>query len=107
MVARRSRAAAGVVIAAGPRFLDRWAGLGAIRAIDAAIARQRLQKRAAALAVIKPLAGIGRHDFSLGMAAFGAGDVRCWRHCEFRRLYWRIHGVHSVAVYIPLRGYKL
>ena len=55
-------------------FLNRRAGVGAVRAIHAAVARQRAQHRLAVRAVVKPLAGIGGHGLAFGKAALGAGE---------------------------------
>jgi hypothetical protein len=55
-------------------LLNRRAGIGAIRAVHAAVARQRAQHGMAVRAVVKPLAGIGGHGFAFGKAALGAGE---------------------------------
>ena len=47
------------------------------RTKDAAVSRSWPQDLPAALAVIKPLAGIGWHGFSFNMPALGAGNCRC------------------------------
>ena len=52
--------------------LDRRARHRAVRAEHAAIARERLEPFATALAVIEELAGIGRHRLDSPIAAFGA-----------------------------------
>lgn len=56
--------------------LDRGAGDGAIRTENAAITGLGAQNCAASLAVIKILAGIGRHGFGFDMPAFRAGQNR-------------------------------
>ncbi len=55
-------------------LLNRRAGVGAIRAVHAAVARQRAQQGMAVRAVVKPLAGIGGHGLAFGKAALGAGE---------------------------------
>ena len=60
----------------GGRSLNRWAGLRAVRAEDAAVARYRMKQRAAALTVVEELTGVGRHGFRFRMAAMRAGNCR-------------------------------
>ena len=55
-------------------FLYRRAGYGAVGAEHAAIAWLWFQQDMAALAFVKPLAGVGGHGFSVGMAAVRAGQ---------------------------------
>ena len=62
--------------ALGTRFLHRRARDGSVGAVNAAVALLGLQDSAAALAVIEPLAGVGRHRLCLHVAALGAGDRR-------------------------------
>jgi superfamily I DNA/RNA helicase len=57
-------------------LLHRRTGNRTIGAKHAAIARKRLQSRAAAFAVIEELAGVGRHGLNRLLAAFRAGK-RC------------------------------
>jgi hypothetical protein len=54
--------------------LNRWAGHRAVRAKYAAIARERLKPRTAALAVVEELASIRWHRFRRLTAALGASD---------------------------------
>ena len=54
--------------------LDRRARHRAVRAEHAAIARERLEPFATALAVIEELARIGRHRLDSLIAAFGASE---------------------------------
>ncbi len=65
-------------LAARPRAarLHRRAALRAIRAEHAAVPRLGPQQRGAALALVKPLAGIERHPFGLGMSTDGTGQHR-------------------------------
>ena len=55
-------------------FLDGRAGHGAVGAVHAAIAGQRLEYRVAAGAFVEPLAGVGRHLLGLRVLADGAGE---------------------------------
>src|SRR5205085_9946412 len=55
--------AAGRAVARGARRLDRWTGNRAVGAEDAAVARLRSQRRAAAGACVEEPARIGRHGF--------------------------------------------
>ena len=54
--------------------LNRRAGHRPIRTIDATIPFLRFQQCATALAVIKPLAGVGRHGFNFIVTALRAGN---------------------------------
>src|SRR6185437_15068619 len=56
------------------RLLHRRAGHGAVRAEHAAVARQRLELGAAALADIEELAGVGRHRLERAVPAMRTGD---------------------------------
>ena len=60
----------------GPRRLHWRARDGRIGAIDAAVASLGFEHRAAALAVVEPLAGVSGHRFILRVAALGAGNRR-------------------------------
>lgn len=60
--------------AAGVPFLNRWALGVTVRTVHAAIAFERLQQVAAALAFIEELTRVRRHQFSLRMPAFWAGN---------------------------------
>jgi hypothetical protein len=60
--------------AAFPFQLYRRAGHGAIGAEHAAVARLWLQQRMAMLALVEPLAGIGRHRLCLDETALGTGQ---------------------------------
>jgi len=61
-------------LAAGLTFLYGRAGHRSVGTVDAAIASQRFEKRAAASAFVKPLAGVSRHGFGFGMLAFRTSD---------------------------------
>ena len=61
-------------------LLDRRAGHGAVRAKHAAVARQRLQPSAAALAVIEELAGVRWHRFNGLVSADRTSQCRLKLH---------------------------
>ena len=66
----------GAAAAAGTALLD-WRTLdGAVRAVHAAIARQRLENGMARGALIEPLARIGRHGFAGTRTTLGASNDR-------------------------------
>jgi hypothetical protein len=69
-----------VELAASLAVLDRRTGNRTIRAEHAAIAGERLQSLAAALAVIEELAGVRRHGLDRLMAAFRAAERRFQLH---------------------------
>lgn len=73
----------------GARVLDRRAGNSAERAEDAAVARVRAKHRAAALAVIEKLAGVGWHRFGL--------DVPALRACQGGSQFHEIPFVRSAG----------
>lgn len=60
--------------AAAVIFLDRWALGVAVRTVDATITFDWLEEFAAASAFIEELACVRRHQFSLRVPAFWAGD---------------------------------
>lgn len=72
---------------------DRWTWRGAVGAVDAAIARLRLESGPATRAVVKILASEGRHG--LGGAVAALGHVRVDYNCiipEYRRFQiWPPH----------------
>jgi len=68
------RAAPGRPSLAGALCLDRRTRHRTVRAEHAAIARFWPQRRAAAAALVKELAGVGRHGFRLGCSTMRTGD---------------------------------
>jgi hypothetical protein len=73
--------AAATVIPVG--LLDWGTRNSAVRAVHAAIARQRLEQRMTLLALVAPLAGVGAHCFSLRVTAHWAGQRRL--ECDIHR----------------------
>ena len=67
-------ATAGRICTGRARLLDRRTGHVSVGAEDAAIAPEWPQHRAAVVAVVEILAGVGRHRFGALTAAFGASD---------------------------------
>ncbi|WP_169543540.1 hypothetical protein [Sneathiella aquimaris] len=64
----------------------------------------------AALAVVKPLAGIDRHGFRFNMSAFGTGDCGCGNkiHDALKRSNGQLCGpvFNSMAGLIALSAYR-
>jgi len=77
---RLSRTAGGRARFTGAYCLDWWTRHRAVGAEHAAIARLRLQLRAAAGAFIEELAGIGRHGLHFCNGAMRTGDGRLKKH---------------------------
>ena len=63
-----------LLFAAVVTFLDRWALGVAVRTVDATITIDWLEEFAAAFTFIEELACVRRHQFSLRVPAFWAGD---------------------------------
>lgn len=74
-----------VSTAAGIAFLYWRTGDCSIGAENAAIARFWLKQRIATLAIIKPLASVGRHGFDLHVATFRARDRGLQFYVDFLR----------------------
>ena len=55
-------------------FLNRRARVCSIRAIHAAVTRQRFEQGMAVRTFVKPLTGIRRHRLDMGEPAFGTGQ---------------------------------
>src|SRR5512142_721429 len=67
-------------IAAFAVQLNRRARDRTVGAVDAAITRFGLEHRVTLLALVKPLAGVGRHRLNLDVTAHGAGQCRLHDH---------------------------
>ena len=72
--------------------LHRWAFGGSIGAEHAAVTRLRAQQRPARPALVEELAGIGRHELFLRVAAVRAGDHRAQNGIHVVRSLPRSHG---------------